>query len=204
LSPYITKWNEGYTADVFISIRNTVKNQECFDEMKYFHDNMINFKAYVMVGCVTALTKDKIIAENNMHHFMIGSQGWDPSLKGQAYDEEYSSVGMFGTAGIYSPREFAESWKTKFNEEATHIGAAAPVTPFYYFHRDFIKASGVVANLINNFNQPRTPETSYYGLLASDDTGTNSFQEWMAIQIMSDETIKIVNQDGKGRYPAPF
>jgi len=111
---------------------------------------------------------------------------------------------MFTSAGIFSARDFAEKWEARFGISATHIEAAAPLTPFYYFHRDIIGVNGVVANIINNFDNSRKPETSFYGFMASDSTGTNNFQEWMAIQIMTDDSIKIVNQDGKGVYPTPF
>jgi len=40
-------------------------------------------------------------------------------------------------------------------------------------------------------------------LMASDSTGTNAFQMWMPVQIMNDDTLKVINLDGKGVYPAP-
>jgi len=203
LSSHVIKKSIEYTADVFITLRNTVKDYECLDEMTYFHDNMINFKAYVMVGCVSRASKNKLIAENNMHHFIIGAVGWDSTFKGEDYDEQFSSVGLFRAAGIHSPAKFAERWKKEFNEAADHISAAAPLTAFYYFHRDFIKARGNVSNIIKNFDNSRTPESSFYGLMASDSTGTNAFQMWMPVQIMNDDTLKVINLDGKGVYPAP-
>jgi len=202
-SLHVTKNDIKYTADVFISLRNTVKDHECLDEMTYFHDNMINFKAYVMVGCVTRASKNKQIAENNMHHYMIGSVGWDSTLYGQEYNEQFSKVGLFEAAGIHSPAKFAEAWKAKFNAEADHIGAAAPFSAFYYFHRDFINADGNVSEMIKNFDNPRTPESSFYGLMACDITGTNPFQKWMPVQIMQDNTLKVIDVDVRGVYPAP-
>lgn len=204
MDSYVIKFDLKYTADVFISLRNTVKNHECLDEMTYFHDNMINFKAYVMVGCVSSVSEDKQIAENNMHHYMIGSVGWKSTFKGQHYDEEFSSVGFFESAGVHSPVKFAELWSERFDEIPSHLSAAAPLTPFYYFHRDVINAYGIVSNIINNFDNSRTPESSFYGLMACDITGTNPFQKWMAVQIMNDDTLKVINQDTKGVYAAPF
>jgi hypothetical protein len=75
LGPYVSKRKRSYTADVFISLRNVITGKACYDEMKYFHDNMISFKAYVMIGCVSLQTMDDKIADNNLHHYMIGSQG---------------------------------------------------------------------------------------------------------------------------------
>jgi len=204
LDSYVFKLELKYTADVFISLRNSVINVECLDEMTYFHDNWINFKAYVMVGCVTRASKDKQISENNMHHYMIGSLGWDSTLFGDDYDEKFSSVGFFQSAGIFSPAMFAEIWRSKFNEVANHISAASPLTSFYLFHRDFIRVGGNVSNIIKNFDNVRTPESSFYGLMASDVTGTNDFQKWMAVQIMKDDTLKLINLNEKGIYPAPF
>jgi len=60
-----------------------------------------------------------------------------------------------------------------------------------------------VSNIIKNFDNSRTPESSFYGLMASDSTGTNAFQMWMPVQIMHDDTLKLINLDGKGVYPAP-
>jgi len=204
MSSYVTKFSLEYTADVFISLRNTVKDRECLDEMTYFHDQKINFKAYVMLGCVTRGSKHKQIAENWMHHYMVGSVGWDSTLNGKNYDEEFSSVGFFESAGLHSPAKFAEVWRERFDKVATHISAAAPFTPFYYFHRDFINAAGDVSKIINNFDDSRKPESSFYGLTASDNTGTNPFQKWMAVQIMKDDSLQIISQDTMGVYPAPI
>jgi len=113
-------------------------------------------------------------------------------------------VGIFEKSGIFSPREFADLWKGKFKLDATHLGAAAGLASFYYFHRDFISAKGVVGNIIDAFDHHRKPETSFYGLIASDDTNTNVFQQFMIIQITRDNTIRIVNDQGKGVYPAPL
>jgi hypothetical protein len=203
MDSYVLKNDMQFTADVFLSLRNTVKDYECLDEMTYFHDKMINFKAYVMVGCASSSSKDKPIGENNMHHYMISSVGWVSTLHGEDYDETFSSVGFFQPKGVYSPASFAETWHHQFHELAGHISAAAPLTPFYYFHRDFISAEGNVSNMIKNFDTSRKPESSFYGLMASDNTGTNVFQIWMAVQIMKDDTLKVINLEGKGVYPAP-
>jgi len=94
-------------------------------------------------------------------------------------------------------------WKAKFDFDVTH-GDAAGLAIFYYFHRDFISAQGIVGNIIKAFDHHRKPETSFYGLMASDKTNTNIFQQWMVIQITQDNKIQIVNDQGKGIYPAPL
>merc|ERR1719397_1184726 len=204
LGSSVSKKKSTYTADVFISLRNAVSGQECYDEMKYLHDNAISFKAYIMIACVSLRTMKRDIAENNMHHYMISSQGWDASQYGRNYDEKFSSVGIFETDGIFSPREFGNLWRAKFDFDATHSGAAAGLAIFYFFHRDFISAQGIVGNIIKAFDHHRKPETSFYGLMASDNTNTNTFQQWMIIQITQDNKILIVNDQGKGIYPAPL
>jgi hypothetical protein len=120
------------------------------------------------------------------------------------YDEQFSSVGIFEKSGMFSADEFATHWKIKFGFEATHLGAAAGVAIFYYFHRDFIAAKGVVGNIIKTFDHNRKPETSFYGLTASDEGSSNVFQQWMVIQIRKDNKLQIINQQGKGVYPAPL
>jgi len=204
LGPSVLKKKNTYTADVFISLRNHISGQECYNEMKYLHDNAVSFGAYVMIGCVSLSTMRRDIAENNMHHYMISSQAWDISQYGKDYDEAFSSVRIFEKSGIFSPREFADLWKRKFKLDATHLGAAAGLAAVYYFHRDFISAQGIVGNIINAFDHHRKPETSFYGLIASDETNTNVFQQYMIIQITKDSTIQIVNEQGKGVYPAPL
>jgi len=204
LGSSVSKKKNTYTADVFISLRNPVSGQECYDEMKYLHDNAINFKAYIMMSCVSLRTMKRDIAENNMHHYMISSQGWDASQYGRNYDEKFSSVGIFETDGIFSPSEFGNLWRAKFDFDATHSGAASSLAIFYFFHRDFISAQGIVGNIIKAFDHHRKPETSFYGLMASDKTNTNIFQQWMVIQITQDNKIQIVNDQGKGIYPAPL
>merc|ERR1719509_138681 len=122
-----------------------------------------------MILCATDPNEFNALGDD-LHKFIIGSQGWSRNIVSENFDEKFSSVKMFEAWGEQSAHFFAEEWSAEFSSSPAH-GSAAALGAFYYFHRDLVSANGNKSAIIDQFSTKRRPETSFYGLIATDEFG---------------------------------